>query len=90
MFHPHRPDVTLQTLQTVASNLYQSADMKIFPVVVQILRAALSLSRGRFFYLVSFHRFFISKPQMPTCPYAILKTLVLMFLMRTMLDQTRL
>lgn len=36
----HRPDVTLQTFKIVVSNLYQSVDMKIFPVVIKILRAA--------------------------------------------------
>lgn len=82
-----RPDVTLQTFKIMVCNLYQSVDMKIFPVVVQILKAALNLCRS-FFYLVSFHRFFISRPQMPTWPYATLKTLILMVLMRTMLDQT--
>jgi len=30
------PDVTLQTFKTVVCNLYQSVDMKKFPVVVQI------------------------------------------------------
>lgn len=82
----YTPDVTFQT---VVCNIYQSVNMKMFAVLVQIFRAAFNIIRN-FFYFMSFHRFFFNRKQMPMCPYATLKTLVMMVLMRTVLDQTQL
>lgn len=82
----HRPDVTFQT---VVCNLYQYVKMKMFAAVVHIFRAAFNLFRS-LFYFMSFHRFFFNRAQMPMCPYATLKTLVMIALMRTVLDQTQL